>query len=157
MKLSMAAGCILFGAILAIPSFAQGNSNRDLREPGACSTRTLKGDYAFTVEGIILPPTGGQVPIRGVHLTHFDGKGALTQLDHLLIAGVPISPLDWTPVTGTYEVNSDCTGKMSLSSGGQFVNLKIVVGANGKQIYAIVTVPFDGPPRTVTSTGIKVE
>ena len=121
-----------------------------------CSNRTLFGDYGFAVEGLLLPAPGVSLPGRGVTMTHFDGEGNLTQVDSLIINGTPIS--DWSPVTGTYHVSSNCTGTMSLFPiTGGFVNLRIVVVRQGKEIHAVVWPPFDGPDRTITSVGIKVE
>ena len=141
----------IIGAFLASSAFANAQS-----DDGACSNRTLQGDYGFSVEGLILPAPGVSIPIRGVHMTHFDGKGNLTQVDSLLVNGDPIS--DWTPVTGTYHVDANCTGTILLHpSYGGFVNLRIVVVRNGKEIHTVVWPPFDGPARTVTSVGIKVE
>ena len=122
----------------------------------ACSNRTLHGDYGFAVEGLLLPAPGVALPGRGVTMTHFDGEGNLTQVDSLIINGTPVS--DWSPVTGTYHVNANCTGTMSLLPGaGSFVNLRIVVVRHGTEIHTVVWPPFDGPNRTVTSVGIKVE
>jgi len=141
----------MIGAFLASSAFATAET-----EDGACSNRTLQGDYGFAVEGLILPAPGVSIPVRGLHVTHFDGKGNLTQVDSILLNGDPIS--DWTPVTGTYHVHANCTGTMLLHpSNGGFVNLRIVVVRNGKEIHAVVWPPFDGPARTVTSVGIKVE
>ena len=42
---------------------------------GACSNQTLKGDYGFAIEGLILAAPGVTLPLRGVAMTHFDGKG----------------------------------------------------------------------------------
>jgi len=141
----------MIGAFLASSAFATAET-----EDGACSNRTLQGDYGFAVEGLILPAPGVSIPVRGLHVTHFDGKGNLTQVDSILLNGDPIS--DWTPVTGTYHVDANCTGTMLLHpSNGGFVNLRIVVVRNGKEIHAVVWPPFDGPARTVTSVGIKVE
>jgi hypothetical protein len=125
-------------------------------EDKPCSNQTLRGDYGFAVEGLILPAPGVTIPIRGVHMTHFDGSGTLTQVDSIILNGSPIS--DWTPVTGTYQVNANCTGTILLHpSTGGFVNLRIVVIKNGKEIHTVVWPPFDGPNRTVTSVGTKVE
>lgn len=125
-------------------------------EDGACSNRTIQGDYGFAVEGLILPAPGVTVPVRGLHMTHFDGKGNLTQVDSILLNGGPIS--DWTPVIGTYHINADCTGTMLLHpSNGGFVNLRMVVVRQGKEIHAVVWPPFDGPARTVTSVGIRAD
>jgi hypothetical protein len=121
-----------------------------------CSNRTLLGDYGFAVEGLLLAGPGVTLPGRGVTMTHFDGEGNLTQVDSLIINGIPVS--DWSPVTGTYHVNANCTGTMNLlPSTGGFVNLRIVVVRQGKEIHTVVWPPFDGPDRTVTSVGIKVD
>jgi hypothetical protein len=39
----------------------------------------------------------------------------------------------------------------------RFVNLEIVVVKEGKQINAVVTAPYDGPDRTVTSVTTRVD
>lgn len=121
-----------------------------------CSDRTLQGNYGFAVEGTLLAAPDVTLQGRGVTMTHFDGRGNLTQVDSLLINGSPIS--DWSPVTGTYHVDANCTGTMNLLpiSGG-FVNLRIVVVRHGKEIHTVVWPPFDGPDRNVTSVGVKVD
>jgi hypothetical protein len=123
---------------------------------GACQDRILRGDYGFIVEGLVFPAPGVEVSVRGVHMTTFDGEGHLTQVDHIVVGGQPPT-VDWTPGTGTYHVNPDCTGTMriNVASTGAFVNLRFVVSAQGGQIHTVVTAPFDGPVRTVTSTGAR--
>ena len=126
-------------------------------EDGACSNRTLRGDYGSAVEGLILPAPGIALPIRGVVMTHYDGDGNFTQVDHIVFNGIPPT-LEWNPSSGTYHVNADCTGTAHIvvSTGG-FVNVAFVVVRKGKEIHAVVTAPFDGPARTVTAISIKVE
>jgi hypothetical protein len=152
-RISMMATPMMIVCVL----LASGTSVRAQSEDdGPCSNRTLLGDYGFAVEGLILPAPGVALPIRGVHMTHFDGKGHLTQADSLIVNGSPIS--DWTPVVGTYHVNANCTGTIYLlPSTGGFVNLRIVVVRQGQEIHTVVWPPFNGPGRTVTSIGIKVE
>src|SRR4051812_7663876 len=95
--------------MIACALLPSGGSARADSGGGACSNRTLRGDYGFSVEGLVLPAPGVAIPVRGVHMTRFDGQGNLTQVDHIVINGVPPA-LDWTPVTGSYQVNTDCTG-----------------------------------------------
>jgi len=152
-KISMiAAPVMLVCGLLASAAPAKAQS-----EDGACSNRTLRGDYGSAVEGLILPTPGVALPIRGVVMTHYDGDGNFTQVDHIVFNGLPPT-IEWSPGTGTYHVNADCTGTahIAVSTGG-FVNLAFVVVRKGKEIHAVVTAPFDGPNRTVTSVGIKVE
>src|SRR5260370_33827035 len=65
---------------------ASGPSAKAESEEGACSNRMLQGDYGFSMEGVILagPLT---FPLRGVAMTHFDGKGNLTQVDQVVVNG----------------------------------------------------------------------
>jgi len=136
---------------------ASGASARAESEGGSCSNRTLHGDYGSAVEGLILPAPGVALPIRGVVMTHYDGEGNFTQVDHIVFNGFP-PPTAWNPGTGTYHVNADCTGTAHIvQSTGGFINLAIVVVKQGKEVHAVVTAPFDGPARTVTSVGIRVE
>ena len=45
-----------------------------------CSDRTLRGDYAFVIDGTILTAPSPLL-LRGVAMTHFDGHGGLSQVD----------------------------------------------------------------------------
>ncbi len=44
----------------------------------ACSDRTIEGDYASAVDGVILPAPGVSLSIRGINMVHNDGKGHST-------------------------------------------------------------------------------
>ena len=146
--------------LLFAPSSSRAAASSPRTDDGdrkVCSNRTLHGDYGSAVEGLILPAPGVALPIRGVVMTHYDGEGNFTQVDHIVANGLPPA-MEWTPGSGTYHVNSNCTGTAHIdTSTGGFVNLEIVVVQQGKEIHAVVTTPFDGPNRTVTSVGIRVE
>ena len=120
---------------------------------GPCSNRTLRGDYGFAIEGLILPAPGVAVPIRGVNMTHYDGEGGSSQVDHIVSNGVPISPIDWTPTTGTYHVNADCTGTAQIDQvGGDLLEKRCLPAATpAEQDYVvgiIVVLVIDPPPRS---------
>lgn len=110
--LHISATAILACGLLApIGALAQETDN------DGCTDATLKGDYAFRVTGAILNSTGTAVDSReGVAMTHFDGKGGLTQVDWVMSNGLQLmGPTD--PETGfhidengMYKVNPDCTG-----------------------------------------------
>lgn len=115
-----------------------------------CSDHTLRGDYAFDIQGTILTAPTGPLLLRGVAMTHFDGHGNLSQVDFTTLNGAAAGA-DWRPATGTYEVNPDCTGKAQiLPVGAPPLNLRLVVGERGRQVFTIVV----GNP--TGSTGIKV-
>ena len=103
-----------------------------------CSNRTLRGDYAFEIDGTVVagPMTG---TLRGVAMTRFDGEGGLSQVDFATLNGVPMFP-DWRPVTGTYEINADCTGRAELVPPPPVpaFRLRLVVSDNGRKVTTIV-------------------
>jgi len=119
-----------------------------------CSNRTLRGDYSFHIEGAFVD---GPAPLmlRGVAMTRFDGRGHLSQVDHVVFNGL-LPPVDWTPATGTYKVNADCTGEAEIIiPGSPFspVVLRLVVGADGRRIETVVS----KPGYVVTSSAVKVD
>ena len=115
----------------------QGVAAADAGSAPECSNHTLRGDYAFTIDGTILAgPAAGL--IRGVAMTHFDGDGGLTQVDFATFNGVPGWP-DWRPATGTYQVNPDCTGSATIVPvSGPPIPLRLVVFDGGRQVATIV-------------------
>ncbi|MBV8867645.1 MAG: hypothetical protein JO210_19760 [Acidobacteriaceae bacterium] len=128
-------------------------------DEGTCSNRTLHGDYGFTVEGVILAipgvmlPPGAALPLRGVGIVHLDGRGNLSQVDHVLVNGMP-PPAAWTPGSGTYSLNSNCTGTAVINVPGNPLSplkLHLVVVKDGKEFHTVVEA------NAVTSTGIKIE
>jgi hypothetical protein len=118
-----------------------------------CSNATLRGTFAFAIDGAFL---GGPAPLllKGVAMTEFDGRGNLTQVDHIVFIGTPPAE-DWTPATGWYRVNADCTGEMEIEiPGSPFspVILRLSVGANGTHVNTVVS--KEG--YAVSSAGTKV-
>jgi hypothetical protein len=105
----------------------------------SCTDLTIKGSYAFTIHGQILTPNG-PIPIDGLARTTFDGNGNLTQLDTVAVNGH--IPLVWRPSTGTYTVNPNCTGTITLITTGQpTLHLAILVSHSGDLIHDVVMDP----------------
>jgi hypothetical protein len=137
-----------------LPAHAQTADRQSSSAKGRrCSDSTLTGAYAFAIEGVFVDaPT--PLPLRGVALVQFDGHGHLTQVDHVVFNGTP-PPVNWTPATGWYRVNPDCTGEMTIDiPGSPFspVILRVSIGANGTHINTVVS----KAGYVVSSTGIKV-
>jgi hypothetical protein len=108
---------------------------------GQCSNRTLFGDYGAAVEGVLIIPGGIQLPFRAVTMNHFDGQGNSTSLEHVVVNGVPLNPgTYWTPGSGTYTVNPDCTGTMvaNTPNSPEPLNLAFVVVRHGTEIHAVL-------------------
>src|SRR5215469_1117836 len=128
-------GTLLFIALLAIGATAVAQSPAATEQGGyRCSDHTLNGSYGFLLDGTYLP--SGPL-FRGVVMQTYDGRGGITQVDHMVFAGSP-PPVEWAPGTGTYSVNADCTGAALLHTFTGDVQLHFVVVDNGKQIKQVV-------------------
>ena len=132
-------------------------------EDFGCSNATLKGEYAFGVTAYTPPGTNGppQV-ITGIAV--FDGKGKFTQRDY---AGDNLAGDDFSPPgqeTGTYQVNSDCTGSMTINlnvpnvpagSSSGVINIKFVISNGGRHIHEVVSKFF--PPFSSASVPVPTQ
>jgi hypothetical protein len=72
-------------------------------------------------------------------MTHFDGKGTFTWVEHTVVDGIPLQP-GWTAASGTYTVNPDCTGTAAVNTPNSPVplNLALVVVRQGKEIHTVL-------------------
>jgi len=123
---------------------------------GLCSKATLKGPYGFIGGGQILGlidsnnvlhPFESPLIYDDVALVTFDGNGHFTRTDVGNINGLPkAGSTTFNPhQTGSYTVNSDCTGTMSVlyTTGGPVAagvatDLNIVITSDGTQIESVV-------------------
>ncbi|MGU7780013.1 hypothetical protein [Burkholderia sp. PU8-34] len=123
---------------------------------GLCSSATLKGAYGFIGHGDILGLIGADGKVHpyaaasildDVALVTFDGVGHFSRTDFGVIGGLPKGgQTTFNPdQTGTYTVNSDCTGTMktTYTAGGPVpagveTDLNIVVAADGTLIESVV-------------------
>jgi hypothetical protein len=85
-------------------------------------------------------------------MTHYDGRGNLTQVDHAVTNGMPPEQ-EWTAGTGTYTVNPDCTGVgvIYTPSNPVPVHLHFVVVNNGREVHQVVDA------NAVVAVGKKVD
>jgi hypothetical protein len=143
-KVSMIAALVMIVCCLVMSStFALGQweGSSNLSHERTCSNKTLSGDYGFASQGVLLDVPG--VPpgtlFRSVGLAHFDGKGNLTWVEHTVIGGVPLGS-GWTPATGTYSVNRDCTGTALVITPNSPVplNLAFVVVRQSNEVHTVL-------------------
>jgi hypothetical protein len=113
-----------------------------------CSESSLRGPYGFQIKGTIV----GVGPIGGVARLVFDGAGNFTQTDNVTVNGSKIV-VD-RPGSGTYVVNSDCTGTQTLNAGGQVTHTTFVIAENGQEVFDIVTNPIPPNPPNLVITGV---
>jgi len=136
MKLNLTTTVALVAAPLVLVCGLVVSTSAGADESRRCSNGTLYGAYGFTIQGVILGPN---IEIRGLALQHYDGRGHLRQVDHVLDNGVPPA-MEWTAGTGTYQVNPDCTGSAVINTpSNPFpVHLHFVVVNQGREIDQVV-------------------
>lgn len=146
------ASCLLLSGTPAMTQsnfgdWAQGQSNSK-----HCSDRTLFGDYGSAFEGVILAAPGVVLQFRTVGMTHFDGKGNATSVEHTVVDGKLLEP-GWTANTGTYTVNPDCTGTAVLNTPNSPVSLNMgfVVVKQGSEVHSVLDI------NAISGVSIKVE
>ena len=132
----------------ALSGAAWAGGNDDL----GCSNETLKGAYAFSVVNIVVAAPLGPGVVVG--LTTFDGKGGLTQIDYPGNGGTDLG-LDEkfrTGQTGSYTVNPNCTGFMTVNLGaGVGVTENAFVISNGGRAIRAVIAAFTAPGNTLVT------
>jgi hypothetical protein len=105
-----------------------------------CSNSTIRGSYAYTIHGQVFLPNGVALLIDGLARTTFDGKGNLTELDAVAANG-NVAP-GWVSNTGTYSLNPDCTGNITVTNGNQpLIHLQMIVAQSGNTIHEMVIDP----------------
>jgi hypothetical protein len=103
-----------------------------------CSNATLKGEYAFGVTNYTVPSVAAGIKV-------FDGHGNFTQRDYRGYS----TPVEFAPKgqeTGTYTVNSDCTGSMVInlnapvtSGSTGVIGILFVISDGGRHIHEVVS------------------
>ena len=139
-------------AMIVCGLLASGTSAMAQSNDGHCSNRTLFGDYGYASEGVLLPAPGVTLQFRSVGMTHFDGKGNLTWVEHTVVNGTSLGA-GWTAASGTYTVNSDCTGTAVVNTPNSPVplNLAFMVVREGKEMHSVLD------SNAIATVFIKVE
>src|ERR1035438_8370008 len=104
-----------------------------------CSNATLRGSFGYTSTGTLLdsyvpPPYAG--PFAEVGRQTFDGKGKTDATGTLSANGNIFSKVTFE---GTYAVNPDCTGSMTLSSSLGVSHADFVIDDDGTELRLIFT------------------
>ena len=112
----------------------------------SCSVTSLTGDYGFTQTGFETKNTmgGNQLPFTQVGLSKYDGAGnfSVTFTDQSPGKPTPYIPAQGAS-SGTYTVNSDCTGVATITSGdGVGISVNFVLIGDGAEVFGINTTPF---------------
>jgi len=106
-----------------------------------CSVATLSGNYAFIYTGDGAPghSVRGQniIPGAAVGVLTFDGTGSLTASYTVVFDGQASATS--VPDTGTYTLNSDCTGTVSDATIG--IHFNVATASGGAEVFGIQTDP----------------
>ena len=116
-----------------------------VRADGGCSLASLNGPYGLHGEGTVLPggpiPLSAPAPFAEVIIATFDGAGSFSGSAAVNLGGAVLNPVTFM---GTYTVNSDCTGNLTvnLSLGFPLHNAIVVIGG-GRRLIATDTDTFE--------------
>lgn len=90
---------------------------------GHCSNAASAGNYGFTLTGTIILPTG-PVSIAAVGRVKLESNGTASGTEARSVGG---DYADET-LTGTFEINSDCTGTTTINfyEAGQLVRTSVL-------------------------------
>ena len=120
-----------------------------------CAESTLRGDYGLLASGVrgVPPPLGGGTEhFVATALWSFHGDGTFTQRTGAALHGevTGIAP-GVNEVPGTYQVNENCTGSMSLFVPDlPFpVEYSFVIVNNARQVNAAIMKPGTGTAELV--------
>ena len=98
-----------------------------------CTDLGVKHTYSMELTGIV--PSIGQVALAGQLV--LNGKGSITGSATLSLYGDIVNDV---PVTGTYTINSNCTGTAQFTPQGQAaINLALIVVDGDKEMLAVET------------------
>lgn len=101
-----------------------------------CSLGSLQGNYADSASATLIP--GGFSPSVCLGVVTFDGRGNLVSKETHSFNGQIIPVANYT---GTYTVNADCTGTMTLTSAelGFTTTQRFAITEDNKEIPYVVT------------------
>jgi len=114
-----------------------------------CSLATLNGRYVFDATGWNVV-NGSAVPKTVVEFLTFRSDGTLTSIATAVVGGNIIA--NDAPGSGTYTVNSDCTGTLTFNGSG--LTFDLFIAPSGRQFHMIETITgqmLAGPAQRVGS------
>jgi hypothetical protein len=90
-------------------------------------------------------------------MAHYDGAGHFTQVDHVVVNGMPPGPPQWHPGSGTYSVNPDCTGTttVNFTDGRPSGQSSFILVKQGAEWHLVVDNAGSAPGLYVVVTGIR--
>src|SRR5258708_39340633 len=130
--------CLTFGGLVGLVPFAASHAQQS-DDNQACTTETIGGEYGFRTAGVSVRPDGTTVEFASFGRMVRDGHGNV-------VSGMVTSNTGGTitrvTLTGTYTVNSDCTGSgPSNLRNGPVAQYEIVIVAKGPRLQVRLVEP----------------
>jgi len=147
MKRIRIASALLAVAVLAALAILTTTSKHIVRAVYAssgCTDATLTGNYAFSQSGFTTKNTmGSPLPAAAMGVFTLDGAGNFSVTYTDMSPGKPAYIPVQATSSGTYIVNSDCTGSISVTTGqAAGLTYNTVIMGGGTEMFAIGTTPF---------------
>jgi hypothetical protein len=121
-----------------------------------CTEGNLKGSFGYALEGLRFPSPPSSVGVELVGaagLLVFDGLGGLTAQDTVHTASGSTGAIARRTGTGTYTVDSNCTGSGEIGGDYGALNFYFAIFSHGKEFAFIVTNPGTDQIGLATTTG----
>jgi hypothetical protein len=133
-------------SVILLPLLSSGLYAQKSKE---CDNGTIQGVYGYTITGLSPAPSApGQFEqLIGVGIRTYDGEGNFTQVQSEKRASTP-AVID-VQGSGTYTVNSDCTGTHTTATG---IQARFVIVAKGNEIRWIVV---SAPVLTISGHAVR--
>ena len=126
---------LVSGAVIGLAAMLSAGSSRNIvLADSGCTNHSLRGAYGFAVEGQTATTSGGTEPgeIAAAGQIKFDGNGGLTGKEWESFNGA-ITPITFS---GTYTVNSDCTGRAAVHN-GMTATFRLMLVERGQEVNII--------------------
>ena len=119
-------------ALVASAAFSGGV----LRAETACDATALNGAYSFKLNGYVYDRQGYSYFLAGVGVATADGAGNVSGTETMSFDGSIVK----RKFTGTYAINSDCTGSFTFNYGDSSVfHADVVVTNDAKEVSVVQT------------------
>ena len=126
---------LVSGAVIGLAAMVSAGSSRNavLADSG-CTNHSLRGPYGFAVEGQTGATSTGTEPgeIAAAGQIRFDGNGGLTGNEWESFNGA----ITTITFSGTYTVNSDCTGRAAVHN-GMTATFRLMLVERGQEVNII--------------------
>ena len=108
---SLIVGCVLMGGILVVYHFSNTHS---VHAQAGCALTSFSGAYGYNLTGYAYDDQDNVYILASVGRIVADGNGGLTGAETFSFDGT----IGKRTYTGTYSMNADCTGSVTLQSTG---------------------------------------